>query len=517
MSGDHLPVPVSPYGPLGDLALHVHGLTMRGHHSETLVAADEAAAVARIFGDERTERMIELGRMYALSSLGRLTEAVTVGMELAELRGTATGPRSTDAKILAAAGGMLISAGRIDEGLHYVARALALLEVAPRGTWRYLSALSSLSGAAQEAELFELADAWLADVFGDVAADFDDLFRSAGDIQRAEQRLEWALRLEQVGRVDEAAPLYSSSVQLLRYWADRELDAPMCLALLAVALAKTGEHEAALGLVGKLLLPMREAEQWHEARLLHLAYGVALRETGDLAGARRELLAADELAELPHHRLIYRYELAVLAVRETPGPGSVELLATVTSQLELLWRLRMDRRTMLRQARRRVELEAARARADLVATSDALTGLGNRRRFDLRIDGLRDNLLLIDVDRFKAINDAFSHVVGDRVLSEIAGVLRAHCRAGDTAIRLGGDEFAMFLAGEVLDAAAVAERIRQVVLGRHWSAMAPGLSVTVSMGLASPAEGLAGHELYHRADRRLYEAKHAGRNRLIFG
>jgi diguanylate cyclase (GGDEF)-like protein len=155
--------------------------------------------------------------------------------------------------------------------------------------------------------------------------------------------------------------------------------------------------------------------------------------------------------------------------------------------------------------------------ADLVATSDALTGLGNRRTFDLRIDDLRDNLLLMDVDRFKAINDAYSHVVGDRVLSEIAGVLRSHGRAADVPIRLGGDEFAMILPGDVLSAAVLAERIRQVVLGRDWAAIAPGLSVTVSMGLASPAEGLVGQELYDRADRRLYEAKHAGRNRLIFG
>ncbi|MEV6487204.1 GGDEF domain-containing protein [Actinoplanes sp. NPDC051633] len=512
-----MPVPVSPYGPLGDLALHVHGLTLRGHHPETLIAADEAVAVARLYGDARTERMVEMGRVYALAALGRLTEALSVSGRLAELTGTATGPRTTDAKILADTGDMLIRMGRIDEGLHQVARAMAMLEVAPRGTWRYLSAMSSLSGAAQAAELFELADMWLTDIFGAMATDFDELFRSAGDLQRAELRQEWALRLEQVDHEDEAAALFASSVELLRYWHDRELDAPLCAALLAVGLAKIREYDQALILVGKLLMPMREAGQWHEARMLHLAHGVALRETGDLVAARRELLAADQLAVLPQQRLIYRYELAVLAVRESPGPTTRSLLETVKSQLALLWRLRLDRRTMLRQARRRVELEAARARADLVATSDALTGLGNRRTFDLRIDDLRDNLLLMDVDRFKAINDAYSHVVGDRVLSEIAGVLRSHGRAADVPIRLGGDEFAMILPGDVLSAAVLAERIRQVVLGRDWAAIAPGLSVTVSMGLASPAEGLVGRELYDRADRRLYEAKHAGRNRLIFG
>jgi diguanylate cyclase (GGDEF)-like protein len=171
---------------------------------------------------------------------------------------------------------------------------------------------------------------------------------------------------------------------------------------------------------------------------------------------------------------------------------------------------------LLRQAYRRMELEAARTTADLAASSDALTGLGNRRMFDRRIDTVADggSLLLIDVDRFKDINDRFSHGIGDRVLGEIAAVLRSHCRHDEVAIRFGGDEFAMFLITGEEQARQIAERIRRVILARDWSTIAPGLTVTLSMGLAACQRGERGRDLYDRADARLYTAKRAGRNQL---
>jgi diguanylate cyclase len=319
-----------------------------------------------------------------------------------------------------------------------------------------------------------------------------------------------------LGRDEEAAVLYGKSVGLLRYWTERDFDAPLGAALVAVGYAKTGLYDEARSLVAGLLLPMRAAGQQHEARLLHLAHGIALRATGELRAARREFLAAEELAVHPSQRLIFQFELAVTAVLESPGEATRTLLGVLHSQVELLWRLRLDRRTMLRQAVRRVELEAARVSADLAATSDALTGLGNRRMFDRRINAMQGvgALLLIDVDRFKGINDTFSHRVGDRVLGEIAAVLRAHCRHDELAIRFGGDEFAMFLSTTPAEATEVAERIRRVIVARDWSTIAPGLTVTLSMGLATTAEGMTGHDLYDQADRHLYFAKNRGRNQL---
>lgn len=214
---------------------------------------------------------------------------------------------------------------------------------------------------------------------------------------------------------------------------------------------------------------MRAAGQQQEARLLHLAYALVLRGRGDLRAARRELLAGDELAAQLTQHLIFRYELAALVAQVSPDAGTQTMLATVVSQFELLWRLRLDRRTMLRQAGRRPELEAAQVSADLAASSDALTGLGNRRMFDRRINEMRGvgALLLIDVDKFKHINDTFPHRAGDRVLVELAAVLRAHCRHDGVAIRFGGDEFAMFLSTGVREAGLEHDRGRTVGHPEH--------------------------------------------------
>src|SRR5687767_14929000 len=98
---NRLPVLVSPYGPFADLALHVHDLTIRGHHAETLLAADEAEAVTLMLGDRRTHRVSRLGRMYALSALGRLDEALAIAEGLVADQTVLGGPKATDAKIMA--------------------------------------------------------------------------------------------------------------------------------------------------------------------------------------------------------------------------------------------------------------------------------------------------------------------------------------------------------------------------------------------------------------------------------
>ncbi|MEU4690707.1 GGDEF domain-containing protein [Actinoplanes sp. NPDC023714] len=510
-----LPVLVSPYGPHAQLALHVHDLTIRGHHTETLLAADEAEAITLMLGDRRTHRVSRLGRMYALSALGRLDEALRIAEDLIADQSELGGPKATDAKILADTAEVLIHLGRIDDGLHYVARAMALLDVAPRKGLRYFSAMASLAEAARGAELFELAD----EAMRRSIASFenpDDLYRSAAELTHTELWLEWALRLEQVGRAEEAVALIAKSATVLNFWIGQGIDSPLSAALLAVCHAKSARYEETIALAEELLPTMRAAGQHHEARLLHLAHGLALRAGGAWRAARREFRAGLELAVLRSQRLLFQYELAITAVRELPDEATQLVLDSLHGQVEALWQLRLDRRTMLRQAYRRVELEAARTSADQAAASDALTGLGNRRMFDRRIDTVvaGGSLLLIDVDHFKDINDRYSHGVGDRVLGEIAGVLRAHCRHGEVAIRFGGDEFAMFLNTGEEEARQIAERIRRVIQARDWSAIVPGLTVTLSMGLAACRAGEPGRDLYDRADAHLYVAKRSGRNRL---
>lgn len=158
---------------------------------------------------------------------------------------------------------------------------------------------------------------------------------------------------------------------------------------------------------------------------------------------------------------------------------------------------------------------------------DSLTGLGNRRQFEealaneVRRSARRNapvSLVAVDVDIFKDFNDWHGHVAGDQCLVRVAEVLAQHARRpGDLAARLGGDEFALILGDTDQEAAErIANEIRELVVGfgmLHGSSRAP---VTVSIGVATVhAQGShTERSLFAAADRALYRAKSAGRNRV---
>ncbi len=154
---------------------------------------------------------------------------------------------------------------------------------------------------------------------------------------------------------------------------------------------------------------------------------------------------------------------------------------------------------------------------------DPLTGLQNRRRLDLTFmdllaAGQAYAIAMIDIDHFKQVNDGFSHPVGDGVLRAVAEQLRHNARTGDLTIRFGGDEFAMLLRdADLAAAAAICERLRAGVQGRDWSDLHPGLSVTLSIGVAASHEGSTQDDVVALADERLYCAKRCGRNRVESG
>jgi diguanylate cyclase (GGDEF)-like protein len=164
--------------------------------------------------------------------------------------------------------------------------------------------------------------------------------------------------------------------------------------------------------------------------------------------------------------------------------------------------------------------ERERLRADglqRLSLEDPLTGLANRRRLDDELAGgvAGNAVALIDVDHFKCVNDGFSHQAGDDVLRVLGRLLRAACRDGDLAARYGGEEFAMLFRGcTIAEAAAATERIRRTVEEHDWSAVAAGLTITVSAGVAAGGESALPAGLLALADKRLYAAKRAGRNRV---
>ena len=151
---------------------------------------------------------------------------------------------------------------------------------------------------------------------------------------------------------------------------------------------------------------------------------------------------------------------------------------------------------------------------------DPLTGLLNRRGLESRFDRLRAEgyraMAVLDLDKFKAVNDTYGHVTGDLVLCAAAEALEPD--ADTRVIRLGGEEFLLLLRGD--DVVNRAERRRQAIATRV-AARVPGLDrmVTASMGLVQLPEGDAMraefHVIYGHCDRLLYEAKHTGRNRTM--
>jgi len=223
------------------------------------------------------------------------------------------------------------------------------------------------------------------------------------------------------------------------------------------------------------------------------------------------LLAGGWLAYVTRIRSIAvnerRLRLLVDARTEDLRLQTEKLQRTDAEKSELLELLRIQSEAFERQAR-----------------EDALTGLANRRRVDEAIgayfsesqrSGRPLGYTLMDIDFFKRINDKFSHATGDAVLRELGAILREHQRPGDLAARLGGEEFICILAGsDLAGARTFCERIRIAIEGHDWAAIAPGLQVTVSMGVVVWNGEESYSRMASRADELLYRAKNGGRNRV---
>ncbi len=212
-------------------------------------------------------------------------------------------------------------------------------------------------------------------------------------------------------------------------------------------------------------------------------------------------------------------------------------LMTLATQRDSLYQQLVD----LRNA-----LEAKADRLEQLSQTDELTGMLNRRAFNSRSQALLNQrqrqgcaavFLLIDIDFFKRVNDSFGHDVGDRVLIEVAQRLKTGCRSHDVVARIGGEEFAvMLLLEQPAQGQQLAEKIRRLIADQPIA----GLPLTVSIGVACSAELVSAalpdstatappvapdtrqqplqsqfEQLYKLADRRLYQAKAAGRNQVV--
>ena len=171
----------------------------------------------------------------------------------------------------------------------------------------------------------------------------------------------------------------------------------------------------------------------------------------------------------------------------------------------------------MEQARR--SAEDAAQRALIMAQTDQLTGIANRRRTEFVLDqaigaaeqsGKSVSIAIFDIDHFKRINDSYGHHTGDEVIKRVAQDAAAQLRSGDLVGRYGGEEFVIVLPDATQETALrVGERIRETI-----EAANSGPPVTISIGVAELAQGETADALLRRADRALYSAKRAGRNRL---
>jgi diguanylate cyclase (GGDEF)-like protein len=253
----------------------------------------------------------------------------------------------------------------------------------------------------------------------------------------------------------------------------------------------------------------RLGERVPQARSLVLStVAAALREAGRAEeayavlaqSAEVERRAFRELSEL--QRGLERATLETRAAR-----GQTDALAAKNRELEAVVR----------------ELGEAREHLREQADRDSLTGLHNRRYLAREVDrhaaapgGGPFSLAVLDLDDFKGINDRFGHQAGDHVLVRVAALLLGEVRTQDVVVRTGGEEFVLLMPQSGAGAAAACcERLRNTIRDEPWDRIAPGMTLTASVGVATANDASDLRSLAELADRRLYQAKRSGRDRVI--
>lgn len=264
-----------------------------------------------------------------------------------------------------------------------------------------------------------------------------------------------------------------------------------------------------------------------------IRWGVA-----ELAWARSDWsLAEKALAEMKSLALTAEYEQLActaqqLMVQVLEAQRKSEAVAVAHRELRALERRLVtesiegrlavvDWRLDARRSERRLEQALlASKRYEKWSLEDALTGLANRRHAEqvladrlraAELNGRALTVAMVDVDKFKRINDQFSHAVGDRVLKTLGDIMTLQVRAHDLVARWAGDEFViLFAEADESVAYQACGRMHHAIAGFDWEAIAPGLGVSVSIGLSEAGLGDTMDDLLERSDCRMYESKSMG-------
>ena len=369
----------------------------------------------------------------------------------------------------------------------------------------------------------------------------------------------WGDALVQHGRIDEGMGRLKSAIALLKdigaHW-----HYAWCELALAKAHALRGNDESAGKLMHTALKSVRKSDAPRiEAEIL-AGIGEYAARHGEDAFAIGNLNAALAIAErlgierevfkthkllADTHRHFGRFELALKhfeAFHNVRAKVFDEVARARVAEIESTFELEKTKRDRELFQLRNVELasalgevqrlnvelaEKARVLEDM-SNHDALTGLANRRYLFARLHaeaqrferyGTSYSVAIYDVDHFKSVNDTHDHALGDEVLRAVAQLVDEQVRDSDVHARYGGEEFALILPSATREVALqVMEKLRACVEAHDWAAMAPGIKITISAGVAEAVRmdppDSTGERLLARADAELYEAKRQGRNRV---
>lgn len=278
-------------------------------------------------------------------------------------------------------------------------------------------------------------------------------------------------------------------------------------------------------------LTEREVEALFEVHLSPMRSSARLDEVGDKVRAELDrVMGAVGAARVTSEQ--YGESLETLSTSIADSLDRDTLKHVIRSLLDETRKMQDSNRDLESQLESsRQEMVALHDRLEAIRNesfTDPLTTLANRKYFHLALDRALGNfveqgetfsLLVTDIDHFKSFNDRFGHLTGDQVLRLVANEVKQNVKGQDVAARYGGEEFAIILPATTLeDAAIVADHIRRAVMSKELVKRSTGENlgrVTVSVGVATHKQGDTASSIIERADKCLYAAKGAGRNRVV--
>ncbi|MGI8721792.1 MAG: diguanylate cyclase [Geodermatophilaceae bacterium] len=522
-------------------------LAQAGQPEQALVRADEllrsgqslgvlyARAVAlRCLGDhdgavQGAEKMLAITGARALTSsaatmtAGTMTAGPSAAAEMAGWHSIALAFRACQQMLISEIGSQVFD---LESTLHDLAQAEAALTIDVNDGFVLATAHTGLGHGYHDLRLYELAlphyEAALRASLT-YSAEIAVLTAVTSQLNLAELHLNWSVelfRIRETARARDKSATAARHAVLAQEYAniDETVSYVAIAGLLAACADSSGQ--AADEVVVRIRDGLQAVEQHglRESRAFALPFlAWALERAGRLPEALE--VAAQACDALPADATwmltsaAYHTRAALLA---RSGSESARAALAYGDQLaKTMWRQRLRTLHNARsvQILQRVTLE--RDRVQVLAHTDALTGIGNRRAFDVRVaeldrsaDPTEVAMIVVDVDRLKAVNDAGGHEAGDLTLQAVAGALTSQVRAGDLVARLGGDEFVAVVEGtDYAQATVLADRMAEAVF------LALGSAVTVSVGVATGPARAAGAGLLQAADRAMYAAKRASRVR----